>query len=129
MRVADHMMCFKTDGSILCKVSMCSCVECLLGTYLECSVETGKLYSGEEGIDDDYDSDMEYEDEDDFGDSVDENMGENELRIVLEVLSQGDVIALFSVSNSQKFFYLCKVISFGTSTEELRDENNHYIVK
>ena len=106
---------------------MCSCVECLLGNFLECSVEPGKLYSGEEGSDDDYDSDMEYKDEDAFGDSVDENMEKYELRSdsVLEVLGEGDVIALFSASNFLELFYLCKVISFVTATEEVRDENNH----
>ena len=76
---------------------MCSCVECLLENFLECSVEPGKLYSGEEGSDDDYYCDMEYEDEDAFGDSIDENMEKYELQSdsVLEVLSEGNFIALF----------------------------------
>ena len=39
------------------------------------------------------------------------------------------VIALFSASNSLELFYLCKVVSFGKATEELKDENNHRIGK
>ena len=35
---------------------------------------TRKLYSGEEGSDDDYGSDMEYEDKDAFGDSIDKSV-------------------------------------------------------
>lgn len=74
-----HIMCFKPDGSILCKVNKCSCVVSLLDNFLECLVEPGKLYSEEEGSDDDYDSDIEYEDDNAFGDSIDENMRKYEL--------------------------------------------------
>lgn len=124
-------MCFKPDGSILCKVNKCSCVVSLLDNFLECLVEPGKLYSEEEGSDDDYDSDIEYEDDNAFGDSIDENMRKYELwsDSVLEVLSEGDVITLFSASNSLELFLLLKLLSFGIATEELRNENNHYIVK
>ena len=50
-----------------------------IGNFLECLVEPGKLYSEEEGSDDDYDSDIEYEDDNAFGDSIDENMRKYEL--------------------------------------------------
>ena len=38
------MICFKPDGSILCKVNICLCADCMLGNFLECSIELGKLF-------------------------------------------------------------------------------------
>ena len=57
---------------------------------------------------------MEYEHVDAFGNSIDENIEKYKLQSdsVLEVLTDGDVIALFSASNSLELFYLC---SFGTA--------------
>ena len=57
----------------------------------------------------DEDSDVEYEDEDAFADDEeDSDMERYELRsnCVLEILSAGDIIALFSPSHSIEQFYL-----------------------
>ena len=43
-----HMMCFRPDGSILCKVNLCSCVDCILGNFLDCIIKPGKIFSAEE---------------------------------------------------------------------------------
>ena len=125
-----HMMCFRPDGSILCKVNICSCDACLLGNFLECAIEPGKLFSAEEGEDDDV-SDIEYEDEDAFGNEIEDLTEKYEMRSdsVLEVLCVGDVIALFSSSRSLELFYLCKVVNFGVAEKDLKDENNHCIEK
>ena len=125
-----HMMCFRPDGSILCKVNLCLCTDCILGNFLDCVIEPGKIFSAEEGEDDDVDSDVEYED-DVFGDEIDDMNGKYELRSnnVLEVISVNDVIALFSSSESIELFYLCKVLSFGIVEQDLKDENNHCIEK
>ena len=36
-------------------------------------------------------------------------------------------IALFSLSSSFELFYLCKVLEFGTATEDMIDSYNHQI--
>ena len=125
------MMCFWPDGSILCKVNLCLCTDCILGNFLDCVIEPGKIFSAEEGEDDDVDSDVEYEDDDVFGDEIDDMNQKYELRSnsVLEVISVNDVIALFSSSTSLELFYLCKVLSFGIAEQNLKDKNNHCIGK
>ena len=96
-------MCFRPDGSILCKVNICSC------NFLECAIEPGKLFSAE-GKDYD-DSDIEFEDEDAFGDEIEDSTEKYEMHSdsVLEVLSVGDVIALFSSSMSLELFIYAKL--------------------
>ena len=86
------------------------------------------------GDDDEIDtnSEVEYEDEDVFGDDIYDNDYERyELHSesVLKVLTKGSVIALFSPSNSLELFYLCYVLDFGVATEDFKDENNHKIGK
>ena len=43
------------------------------------------------------------------------------------VISRGDVIALYSPPNSLELFYLCKVVDFGTATEQLKHKFNQVI--
>ena len=126
-----HMMCFWPDGSILCKVNLCLRADCIFRNFLDYVIEPGKIFSAEEGEDDDVDSDVEYEDDDVFGDEIDDMNQKYELRSnsVLEVISVNDVIALFSSSTSLELFYLCKVLSFGIAEQNLKDKNNHCIGK
>ena len=124
-----HMMSFKPDGTILCKVNMCSCNDCLLGNFLDCVIEPGKIFRADLGEEDE-DSDIEYEDQDAFGEDIHEVMEKYELRSisVLEVVDEGDVVALYSHTNFEQF-YLCKVVKFGVAEEQLRDGNNHVVEK
>ena len=80
------MICFQPDGSILCKVNLCSCADCILGNFLDCVIEPGKIFSAEE-------------DDDVFGDEIDDMNEKYELRSnsVLEVISVNDVIALIYI--------------------------------
>ena len=108
------------------------CTNCLEGNFLLCCSEKGTLFSGEYGDDDsnDNNSDIEYEEQAEFGDNIDnEELERYEMRSesVLQVLQKGNIIALFSPSNALELFYLCKVIDFGVATKDLRDENNHQI--
>ena len=123
-----HMLCFQHDGSVLAKTNLCSYDDCLLGNFLQCSIERGLCFNVDTEEDDsDSDSDDEYEGEDDFGDDIeDDNLEKYELRseTVLEVLEKGSVVALFSPSNSLELF---KVIDFGVATEDLTNGNNHCI--
>ena len=48
---------------------------------------------------------------------------------VLEVVTKGSVIALFSPSNSLELLYICKVLDYGVATEDCIDENNYHIEK
>ena len=125
------MMCFQPDGSILCKVNLCLCADCILGNFLDCAIKPSKIFSAEKGEEDDVDSDVEYEDDDLFCDEIDDMNEKYELRSnsVLEVISVNDVTALFSLSTSLELFYLCKVLSFGIAEQDLKDENNHCIEK
>ena len=127
---AIPMICFWLDGSVLSKVNLCLCADCILGDFLDCFIEPGKIFSAEEGEDDDANSDVEYED-DVFVDEIDDMNEKYELRSnsVLKVISVNDVIALFSSSTSLELFYLCKVLSFGIAEQDLKDENNHCIEK
>ena len=112
------MMCFRPDGSILCKVNLCSCADCILGNFLDCVIKPGKIFSTEE-------------DDDVFGDEIDDMNEKYELcsNSVLEVISVNDVIALISSSTSLELFYLWKVLSFGIAEQDLKDENNHALRK
>ena len=125
-----HMICFNTDGSLLTKNNICSCDDCLQGNFLNCDTETGTLILGDKmGDEDNVDSDVEYEDDDEFGDEIEEDLEQYELRSssVLVVIQKGSVIALFSPENAIELFYLCKVIDYGVATDELSDTNNHHI--
>ena len=105
---AIPMVCFWLDGSILSKVNLCLRADCILGNFLDCFIEPGKIFSAEEGEDDDVDSDVEYEDNDAFVDEIDDMNEKYELRSnsVLKVISVNDIIALFSSSTSLELFYL-----------------------
>ena len=126
-----HMICFEPNGTIVTKVNLCSCAECLEGNVSDCSIEKGNMVCGDDD-EKDTDSEVEYEDEDVLGDDIYDNDYERyELRSesVLEALTKESVIALFSPSNSLELFYLCHVLDFGVATEDLKDENNHRIGK
>ena len=49
-----HMICYKPDGTILCKKNICSCESCILGRFMECSIERGVHVSGETATEDDF---------------------------------------------------------------------------
>ena len=127
---AFHMMCFKPDGSILAKVDICSCDACLLGNFMDCVIEPGRVYHAEVGEDDEEDDYVEYENDDVFGDEIPEMMEMYELRstTVLEIVDVGDVVALRSADNFEQF-YLCKVVSCGIADKEFRDKNDHIVEK
>ena len=67
-----HMISFHPDGSILSKVNLCSCTACLEGNFLNCLIKKGNLHCGVNGEygSDESDSDVEYEDDDEFGDEI-----------------------------------------------------------
>ena len=134
VKEAFHMLCFLPDGSVLTKVNICSCDDCLEGNFLDCSIERGNMVVGATSIDhedDESDSDVEYEDEDAFGESISEEMEMFELRSesVVQAVKPGNVAALFSPPNSLELFYLCKVIESGVAIEDLCDIYNHYVSK
>ena len=62
-------------------------------------------------------------------DNVSEDMEQYELRCenVLQVVHPGDIIALFSPSNSLELFYLCKMLEVGVAQTVLTDMYNHII--
>ena len=131
VKESHHMICFKPDGSILTKVNMCSCEDCLEGNFLDCSSEKGKLVMVGDGTDD-YSTDSEAEYEfDEFEDLVDDETELYELRgdTVVEVVKPGNIIALFSPANALELFYLSKVIDSGIAEEDLHDSQNHFIKK
>ena len=58
---ALHMICFNPDGSIVAKVNICSCIQCLEGNFDACPNEKGQyIYSNDED-DDDYETDSDVE--------------------------------------------------------------------
>ena len=73
-----HMLCFNPSGTILQKVNICSCEDCLEGRFIDCANEKGRYVQGYDMSDDDCDdndsdSDIEYE-MDEFGDKTSENL-------------------------------------------------------
>ena len=64
VKESHHMICIKPDGTILTKVNICSCSDCLEGNFLDCCVEKGQLVMvGDKTEEDDYSADSvaEYE--------------------------------------------------------------------
>ena len=60
VKESHHMICFKPDGTILTKVNICSCSDCLEGNFLDCCVEKGRLVMiGDKAKEDDYSTDSE----------------------------------------------------------------------
>ena len=111
------MICFKPDGTILTKVNICSCSDCLEGNFLDCCVQKGRLVMvGNETKEDDYSADSEVEyDYDESQDIVDDETELYEIQsdAVVQVVLPGNVIALFSPPSALELFYLCKVIRAG----------------
>ena len=48
---------------------------------------------------------------------------------ILAVLDVDNIIALYSHSDSNKLFYLCKVVSFGVAMSNMVDKYDHHIKK
>ena len=72
------------------------------------------------------DEKFEYED-DDVRNEEDIEAYELRAYCVFDILQRGSCIALFSHSSSFELFYLCKVLEFGTATEDMIDSYNHQI--
>ena len=53
-----HMICFEPNGTIITKVNLCSCIECLEGNFLHCSIEKGNTVCG--GDDDEVVTDVRW---------------------------------------------------------------------
>jgi len=126
-----HMIAFHPDSSVQTKVNMCSCDECLEGDFIDCLLEPGNMMSSGqvdmEGSDYDYsDDEREFED-DDVEDEEDHEAYELRADCVLDVLQICSFIALYSPPSSFELFYLCKVLDFGTATEDMVDAYNHRV--
>ena len=76
------MICFKPNGSVIMKENICSCDDCVVCNFLECSEEKGVEVIAVDDTNDDNDNDSDIEDESDaFGeDMVDENEEMYEMR-------------------------------------------------
>ena len=122
------MICFKPDGTIISKINIYSCDDCLEGNFMECCIEKGKLVmTGDDS--DDYSTNSEAEYEYDEFENADNETELYELRseTVVPVVKPGNVIALFSPPNALELFYLCKVEFSGIATEDLHDGQHHII--
>ena len=81
VKESHHIICFKLDGTILTKVNIYSCSDCLEGNFLDCCVEKGRLVmTGDKIKEDGYstDSEAEYE-QHELQDMVDDETELNEL--------------------------------------------------
>ena len=128
---AYHMLCSNPDASILAKIHICSCTECLEGKFLDCSFEKGHTVVTSEShlSDDESDSDVEYED-DEFVPADDENeLYELRSENVQLVVKRGSIVALFSPLNALELFYLCRVIKSSVADEDLCDRFEHVVEK
>ena len=125
-----HMTAFHLNGSVQTKVNMCSCDDFLKGNFIDCLLKPGNMLShGQLGIhksDSESDEEFEYED-DDMTTEADIEAYELRADCVFNVLQRGSFIALFLHSSSFKLFYLCKVLEFGTATEDMIDPYNYQI--
>ena len=126
-----YMIRFKPDGTILTKLNICSCSDCLKGNFLDCCVEKGRLVIlGDETKEDDYSTDSEAEYEyNESQDIVDDEKELYELQsdVVVQVAQPGNDIALFSPPNALELFYLCKIIESGIAEQDIHDTQNHVI--
>ena len=122
------MIAFHPNGSVQTKVNMYSYDDWLKGNFIDCLLEPGNVLScGHLGVDEsDSESDEKFEYEDDDVRN-EEDIEAYELRAycVFDILQRGSCIALFSLSSSFELFYLCKVLEFGTATEDMIDSYNH----
>ena len=72
-------------------------------------------------------SDEEHEFEDDDISHEDHEAYELRADCVLDVVQRGSFITLHSPPPSFKFFYIWKVLDFGTAAEDMVDAYNHHI--
>ena len=130
VKESHHMICIKPDGTILTKVNICSCSDCLEGNFLDCCVEKGQLVMvGDKTEEDDYSADSvaEYE-YNESPDIVDDETELYEFRsdAVVQVVQPGNVIT-FSPPNALESFYLCNVVESGIAKQDIYDTQNHVI--
>ena len=125
----QHILVFKPDGSIQSKVNLCSCEQCIKGDLIYCKCEKGVLICNG-----DAESDEEEEDDNENGvvqTSNDKEVEENEMygSNILDVITTGSVVALYSDENARELFYLCKILDVKTAEETVQDNYDHYIEK
>ena len=109
---------------------MFSCDDCRKGNVIDCLLEPDNMLScGQLDVDEsDSESDEEFEYEyDNVTNEEDTEAFELTADCVFDVLQRGSFIALYSHSSSYELFYLCKVLEFGTATEDMIDSYNHQI--
>ena len=125
-----HMISFDIDGRVQGKVNLCSCNECIQGNFVSYFDEKG--YVVNVTVDDSSScSDLSEYEMDDFSEEpeIDSEIYEIRNENVLEMVNEGNTIALYSPSYANELFYLCKVIRFGKAEAELTDKFNHVIHK
>ena len=129
------MISFFPNGEIQKKRHICSCKQCVVGNFIDCSHEPGteilatsKAVHDESDYESESDSNSDYDDNDSDTEDI---MKEQVIRAecVTDATVQNSHIALFSPPESFELFYLCYVLKLSIAEEEIADKYNHIISK
>ena len=103
---------FKPDGAVYTKENLCSCDLCIKGDVLTCPQEKAVIIYNADDERDDVSDEEDYADEYEEEDVDRNEMEEYEMRneSIIDVITDGSVIALYSHENASELFYLCKVL-------------------
>ena len=120
-----HMIAYFPNGDIQIKENMCSCDKCLVGKFVQCNEEKGKLYK--KGNADDASSDSE---DYSLGDNESDSGSDDEfvnVDSILNGIDPGSYIGIYSSENANELFYLCLVRSINRTPVDITDRNNHFV--
>ena len=135
-----HMMAFHPNRDVFTKQHLCSCDACIGGILQDCEIEKGckvqvknekneeKGKGDNENVDDVWDDEGESSDEE-IKNEQDENIMLSERgEMIMDMLTDiGSTFAIYSPSNQNELFYLCKLIKTGISVSNMVDENGHTV--
>ena len=110
------------------KENICSCDQCLKGNFRLCDTEPGRIFRKSSlPYYDDNESESDYDLEDDPESDSD---AEEEIQVtstLLDDITEGCYIAIFSSVNANELFYICKVKSIEQASHDVIDGYNHSI--
>ena len=119
------MISFFLNGEIQTKRPICSCKQCVIGNFMDCSHEPGtKILATSKTVHDESDYESESDSDSDYDDNdrdTEDIMKEQAIRAecVTNAIIQNSHIALFSPPESFKLFYLCYVLKMSIAEEEI----------
>ena len=129
-----HMFAYFPDGTIQVKENLCSCKDCIEGKFTNCKIEKGVLIGEEQMEDGDNEvNDDEGNTPDEDCDNDNEDFEVNDLirreESIFSCIIEGSYVAVYSDTNANEIFYVCKVNELKIADEDMIDEFEHSVSK